>query len=224
MQRLSARVVVVAVLALTLAVPAQQSSSRIGSSPGEDRYEYLSYSTDDGAFGQATVHYPAFTDNPDCAFIQVWTGDIQIQAQWTPADGPTLLYVFTNEGEWIYPTDDTPDTIGSLGLAPLPGDPPCDGTDCASCINMQLDFCQKKANADYLVATAIYWGAVAACLAGLIVAGPAGPWVTLICVTSASTIYGAAGYKIKIEKAQCQYDRPRQYCKHAENGQPCLNP
>jgi len=200
-----------------------QQEGYIPRSTPQGRYEYINYSQL-GSNAQATVHYPnLYTDVADSAYINVWTPDVKIEAQWTPYGGLQLLYVYFYDGEFVYPDYAVqPDTVGSLGLAPLPGDPPCDGEDCKQCIDRQLAFCQDQNKAKAVEIISNYWGRVAVCLGGLIVPPPAGEWIVLICMTAASTAAGAAVYKARQEKRQCEYDRPRSYCHHAENGQPCL--
>jgi hypothetical protein len=215
MQRLSARVVVVVVCLSLLALGV----------PARSRYEWYDYQTiwENGSVASITYHYTdADWSTPDWAYAEIFTDELDIQILWTPYTGLRLLYAFFYDGEIIYPDfPGEPDTVASLGLAPLPGDPPCTGEDCNACINMQLAICQQKAKADLAVATTAYLGALALCGAA-IVTGPPGPAVTLLCATIASTAYGAAAYKIKTDKRICQHDRPRAYCKHEENGEPCL--
>jgi len=223
MQRLSARVVVVALAFSLLILPASgQQQAYVSPGPGSpERYEYIDDSYGD-AFGQAMVHYPSwYSDQPDWAYIEIWSGEIEIEIGWSPSMGAQVWWIYYSDGEFIYPDLGQMDTVESLGLAPLPGIPPCNGDDCNQCINTQLTFCKNQAKADLAVASAAYVTAMGLCIGGLVL-GPAGPGVTLGCALAASGVFVAAAYKIRQTKRQCEYDRPRQYCHHMEDGSPCL--
>jgi hypothetical protein len=193
--------------------------------PARSRYEWYDYQTiwENGSVASITYHY---TDAnpliPDWAYAEIFTDEMDIQMMATPSNGLQLLYVWTYDGEFIYPDfPGNPESWFSLGLAPLPGDPPCEGDDCKSCIDQQLAFCYSQAKAAYAVATAAYVLVLAGCAATAVI--PIyGPALAIVCATSAAGAYSAAIYKAKTDKKICEYDRPRTYCKHAENGKPCL--
>jgi hypothetical protein len=146
-----------------------------------------------------------------------------IDMQWTPASGMQLLSVWTYDGEVVYPDfPGQPPSWADLGLAPLPGDPPCEGDDCKECINQQLAICYSAYKADFAVATSVYVVGMAGC-AALYAIPVAGPYLFFICVNAAAAAYSAAIYKAKVDRRTCEHDRPRTWCKHAENGLPCLN-